>query len=194
MYNYIKGIVTEKGVSDITIEVGGLGYEVFVTKFTMNELKTNEVQKVFTYVQVREDGTSIFGFAKKEEKALFTKLITVSGIGPKSAISIMSSESIEKLAYFIASSDVAALSKLKGIGKKTAERIIVELKDKVSGGNEKLPDTPVFAMTNTSNDAVTGLLSLGFSRAEAEGAVQQAITAGASELEDIISKAIKLML
>lgn len=193
MFNYINGKVTEKNIGLITIDCGGVGFEMIVSSQTFDDIKLDENHKIYTYLQTREDGMSLFGFSKREERALFFKLITVSGIGAKSAINILSCESIERIAFYIASADVKALSTLKGVGKKTAERIIVELKDKVSGGAIPSIENAPSGFANTSSDAVTGLLSLGFSRIEAEDAVAKAMSDGAVALEDIISRAIKRM-
>ncbi|MEG1520599.1 MAG: Holliday junction branch migration protein RuvA [Clostridia bacterium] len=194
MFNYIDGTITEKRVGAITVDCGGVGFELIVSDQTYNDVRLDEKQKVYTYLQTREDGMTLFGFSKREERALFFKLITVSGVGAKSAINILSSESIERIAYYIASSDVKGLSTLKGVGKKTAERIIVELKDKVSSENVGSIQNIPSKLSPVSSDAVTGLLSLGFTRIEAEDAVAKAMSDGASELEDIISRAIKRML
>lgn len=194
MFNYINGIITEKNIGNITVDCGGVGFEILVSDQTYSEVKVDEKVKIYTYLQTRDDGMSLFGFSKKEERALFLKLISVGGIGAKSAINILSSESIERIAFYIASSDVKGLSSLKGIGKKTAERIIVELKDKVSLENSGTIQNIPPQMNGISSDAVSGLLSLGFTRMEAENAVAQAMSDGASELQDIISRAIKRML
>ena len=195
MYNYIIGKTVDKGDGVLTVENNGIGFEMVVSTKTLADFDIEKEVKVFTYLQVREDGITLFGFSKKEERALFFKLITVSGIGAKSAINILSSENIENLIFFIASSDVPALSKLKGIGKKTAERMIVELKDKMSlsGGKTDSNDMTML-VAPSSNDAVTGLLSLGFTRQEAEAGVQKAVAEGAKELQEIISIAIKSMI
>ncbi len=195
MYNYIIGKTVDKGDGVLTVENNGIGFEMVVSTKTLADFGIEKEVKVFTYLQVREDGITLFGFSKKEERALFFKLITVSGIGAKSAINILSSENIENLIFFIASSDVPALSKLKGIGKKTAERMIVELKDKMSlsGGKTDSNDMTML-VAPSSNDAVTGLLSLGFTRQEAEAGVQKAVAEGAKELQEIISIAIKSMI
>ena len=195
MYNYIIGKTVDKGDGVLTVENNGIGFEMVVSTKTLADFDIEKEVKVFTYLQVREDGITLFGFSKKEERALFFKLITVSGIGAKSAINILSSENIENLIFFIASSDVPALSKLKGIGKKTAERMIVELKDKMSlsGGKTDSNDMTML-VAPSSNDAVTGLLSLGFTRQEAEAGVQKAVAEGAKELQEIISIAIKRMI
>lgn len=194
MFNYINGIITEKNIGNITVDCGGVGFEILVSDQTYSEVKVDEKVKIYTYLQTRDDGMSLFGFFKKEERALFLKLISVGGIGAKSGINILSSESIERIAFYIASSDVKGLSSLKGIGKKTAERIIVELKDKVSLENSGTIQNIPPQMNGISSDAVSGLLSLGFTRMEAENAVAQAMSDGASELQDIISRAIKRML
>ncbi len=196
MFSYIKGKVIDILENQVIIEQGGLGFELFVSSVSCQSLNVGEDAKLLTYLQVREDGMTLFGFANSAEKALFLKLISVSGIGAKSAINILSTETIESLAFYIASSDVGALSKLKGIGKKTAERIIVELKDKVISKTEKptLDKTPSLKIDDLSRDAVLGLMSLGFSKKEAEEGVEKAIENGAKGLDNTISMALKRMI
>ena len=194
MFNFIKGKAVDKGDGVLTVENNGIGYEMVVSTKTLADYSIENDVKVFTYLQVREDGITLFGFSKKEERSLFLKLITVSGIGAKSAINILSSENIENLIFFIASSDVTALSKLKGIGKKTAERMIVELKDKMSMSVKSSSNDMTMLVAPSSNDAITGLLSLGFTPQEAEAGVQKAVAEGAKELQEIISIAIKRMI
>lgn len=191
MLNYIIGEITDKSETTVTCEVNGIGFELFSSFTSISQFEKGEKTKVFTYLQANEAGMSLFGFSNKEERILFKKLILVSGIGPKSAIAILSSESMEKIVYYIASGDVKGLSKCKGIGKKTAERIIVELKDKIDAENVK--ESTIMKNTPITGDAVTGLMSLGFTKQEAELGISKAVAEGAESLEQIISLAIKRM-
>jgi Holliday junction DNA helicase RuvA len=137
---------------------------------------------------------SLFGFVSSEEKNMFLKLISVSGVGPKMGIGILSSVNINELAIAIASSDIKALSGIKGCGKKTAERIILELREKVSALDLKNNESVVYAGLKTANeDAVIALMTLGFSRSEGTKAVELAKNNGAGSIEDIISEALKYL-
>lgn len=198
MFDYLIGKITDKTESTVTVEVGGVGYELFVTSSAYDRFAMNDEAKVYVYMNVKEDGITLFGFSSKEEKRLFNKLITVSGVGPKSAIAILSGDSLEKILFYIATGDSKTLSKIKGLGKKTAEKIIIELRDKVdnTGILAELSDDEVILPTNNNelSEAVTGLMSLGFTKQEAEKGVKAAIDSGATGLDKIISVAIKKML
>lgn len=154
----------------------GVGFELFCTAADANKLsESNEVKTIYTYLQVREDAMVLFGFSNLNIKAMFLKLISISGIGPKMAISILSETTTEDLAYSIVNGDVKALSKVKGLGKKTAERIILELKEKVhavEGEIKKEIKAATKAQTNTLSseqaDSLVALCSLGLSKSQAE--------------------------
>lgn len=133
MINFIEGTLITKEEGHIIVACGGIGYEIFVSNKTLSELPyNNEICRILTYMQVKEDGISLFGFSSKDEKDMFLELISVSGIGPKVAMGILSGISLNELIMAISSQDVKMLCTVKGLGKKTAERLLVELKDKVS--------------------------------------------------------------
>ena len=133
MFAFLEGTIAYKQDNTVVVNVGGVGYELFVSNYTNYELPgVNETARVLTYLQVKEDGVCLYGFATSEEKELFLKLITVSGVGPKGAIGILSNITMQDLIKAISLGDIKVLSSIKGIGKKTAERIAIELKDKVS--------------------------------------------------------------
>jgi len=189
MYNYIIGRITERFDSTITLENGGIGYEINLSTKAMQFLDSADGEvKIYTYYQQREDGVSLFGFYSLEEKDMFLKLISVSGVGPKGAITILSNISVGDLAVVIGSQDVKSLSAVKGIGKKTAERLIVELKGKVD-----VIDAPL--MQNASpkskeiDDAVEVLCSLGLNRVEALR-LAEGVADSNDSAEDIITKAL----
>ena len=195
MYSYIIGVITHKEEGRITLENNGIGYEINVSNQTLSSFSfENEPVKLYTYLNVREDEMSLFGFATTEEKNLFLKLITVSGIGPRMAIGILSEVSISGFMSAIASEDVKTLAKIKGIGKKTAERIILELKDKINpleamsvGGEISVQvDDSVF------DDAVATLVNLGINKNNAYMIVKQ-VAKQEDTLEDIITKALREM-
>jgi Holliday junction DNA helicase RuvA len=193
MYSYIIGKITEKNENSITLENGGIGYELTVTSFALRNLidTTGEV-KIFTYYQQRDDGVSLFGFSSREEKEIFLKLIGVTGIGPKMAIGILSNIAFDDLCIVIANGDTQTLSNVKGIGKKTAERIVVELKDKVDviAGQVGFDDKVVLA--GEIDDACDALVSLGLNRLEAERLTKNCYQEG-DTVEELITKALSQM-
>lgn len=191
MISFLRGIIEEKEEGRLVLDVNGVGYELFVSNNTLSSIAMQgETVKVLTYMAVREDGVFLFGFSSKEEKELFLKLITVSGVGPKLAISILSGLNLSDLTVAIKKEDVKLLSTIKGLGKKTAERVCLELKDKIDLAVQ--PD--VKFDTNYNEDAVMlatdTLVSLGISKNEA----YMLARANASEnatAEDIISKSLR---
>ena len=132
MIGFVRGILRDKDYDNVTIECNGVGFQIFVTNSCMVALPDvdNEV-KIYTYMLVKDDEISLYGFVSAEEKRLFLQLITVSGVGPKTAIQILSAERMSMIVQSIINEDVSVIANFKGIGKKTAERIIVELKDKI---------------------------------------------------------------
>lgn len=195
MYNYIKGRITETGDNLVVVETGGVGYEINASAQAISELSRSDSEvKVYTYLSVREDDMSLFGFSSKREKSMFLQLISISGVGPKLAITILSGMNVEQLATAIVRADVKALSAIKGVGKKTAERIALELKDKVSKDYEVtadfVPVVQVEAKSAPNEDAVLALMTLGYTRQEAEAAVSKVDATGLT-LEQLIFSAIK---
>lgn len=173
----------------------GVGFEVLVTGTAYDSLAGKKEGEVFTYLQVREDGVSLFGFSSLEEKEMFLKLVSVSGVGPKMGIAILSGMNAGEVATAIATNDVKRLSTVKGMGKKTAERIILELREKVSA-NLSAPSSgePVpVRISSGDEDAVVALMTLGFTRAESVKAISRAREQGATSVEDIIMLALKGM-
>ncbi len=195
MYDYIKGKVADAKENTIVIENNGIGYELNASTYAISELSQKEGEvKVYCKLCVREDDMSLFGFYSLNERAMFLKLIEISGVGPKLALTVLSGMSVETLALSVVKGDVKALSKVKGVGKKTAERIILELKDKVNaladGDNMTVSiSTPVQTAT-VNEEAVSAIMTLGYTKAEATDAVLRVQKDGMS-LEEIIFKAIK---
>ena len=171
MIGFIKGILREKEMDSVTIECNGVGFQIYVTKSCMLGLPNlDEEVKIYTYMHVKEDEISLYGFVNPEEKRLFMQLISVSGVGSKTAIAILSAEKMNKIVNSIVAQDESVIGSCKGIGKKTAERIIVELKDKIKPFDYLIPDVnPFQAEANNQylEDAIVVLTSLGMSKAEA---------------------------
>ena len=171
MIAFLVGTIDAKYENTLILDVNGVGYELTVSNTTLISLPMeNETVKVLTYMQVKEDGVALYGFATEEEKGMFLKLITVSGIGPKMAISILSGMKLSDLVVAIINEDSNLLSKIKGLGKKSAERICLELKDKVTAAGLSLADSSNLSETyneNALNDAVETLITLGVNKNEA---------------------------
>ena len=195
MIGYLKGnlVFAEEGVA--IVEVNGVGYEVNCSDAVYKELIKNRGGEVYTYTAVKEDGISLYGFISQEEKKIFLKLISVSGVGPKMGIAVLSSMSVKDLTALIAAGDVKGLSAVKGLGKKTAERIVLELRDKIvpAFADGDMPIAAESIADEEADDAVIALMGLGFSRTESVQAVRKAKAAGAENIQQTISFALKSM-
>lgn len=190
MYNYIKGEIINKTEGLAVVENNGIGYEIRVSMTTLEALPiVGEIGKIYTFLNVREDEMSLYGFATIEEKNMFLKLTEVSGIGPKVALSILSGIRLSDLAIAIKTEDIKLLSTIKGIGKKTAERIILELKDKVEligyGNVEEKKDRNINA--SAIDEATEALISLGINKNEAYRLARENAESG-DKAEDIVRK------
>lgn len=197
MIGYIKGKVLSIKDGVVLIENNGIGYEVTCSSSAIAKLSDGATGELYTYMAVKEDGVFLYGFSNMEEKTAFLSLITVSGVGPKMGITVLSGMGLNELLYAIASSDVKGLSKVKGLGKKTAERIILELREKVGEiaeapiGKGKKAEVQAPAVSAQNEDAVIALMSLGFTKAESVNAVAEAERSGADSIEELIAYAIK---
>lgn len=200
MYAYIKGILAEVNTDSIVIENQGIGYQLYVSLQALEELPAIGMEvKVYTYLHVREDAMVLFGFPDREDLKMFQMLLTVSGVGPKGALGILSALSGDDLRFAILSGDSKAIAKAPGIGAKTAQRVILELKDKVSleddfetktahitGGNVTVNGT-------VKNEAIQALVALGYSSSEAMKAVSQVEISQEHKVEDVLKLALKHM-
>jgi Holliday junction DNA helicase RuvA len=191
MIGSLNGRLIEKYPTELLIECGGVGYEVKISLFTFSQLPENESIKIYTKLIVREDAHLLYGFYTKDEREMFSFLISVSGIGPNTALIMLSSLSPEEIANAIQTEDVTTIQKVKGIGAKTAQRVIIDLKGKVlkfSG------DTEINNSKNNTNrfDALTALVSLGFDKKSAEKVLDR-IDSGSETVEQLIKGALKLL-
>ena len=206
MFYYISGKLAKLDAAFAVVDAGGVGFKMTISKSTYYRIAQNasgDNVKLYTYMAVREDGTELFGFSTEEELSAFKMLITVSGVGPKAAVSILSTLTPEKLALAICTEDKKAISQANGIGPKTAARIILELKDKLKadGINDTADYTssPLSDITSTTSntsklsDAQDALVVLGYSRNEALKALQT-IDTNSLELDDIIRLALKKLM
>ena len=178
MYAYLNGVVADKGQNTLVIDVNGVGYLLSVSMNTLQETPSvGEKMKVYTHFSVREDAVDLFGFATQEEKSMFTRLLTVSGIGPKVALSILGAMPLRDLTLAIITGDITSLSRAPGVGKKTAQRLALELKEKVEQSDLDYPPAsgaPVTAVQeDAAQEALAALQSLGYTPAEAARAVSQ---------------------
>jgi len=179
MIAHVRGKLLVKHPNRAVVETGGVGYDISISVPTFSDLPTlgSEVA-LHIYTHVREDVIALYGFLKSDEKELFEKLITVSGIGPKLAVTILSGMAAEEMTGAIRTSDIARLTRIPGVGKKTAERMVVELRDKLPETTAGGPMAPI--RTAVEEDVVSALLNLGYQRPAAEQALTSAAKNGGS--------------
>ena len=199
MYSYIKGLLTEIEQGQIVVEAGGVGYGICIPASVLQELPAIGTEiRVYTHFSVREDGQTLYGFLYKEDREMFRSLITVSGIGPKGALSILGIMQPDDLRMAIACGDVKSISKAPGIGKKTAERVILDLRDKMTAAASGMPvnipaaqDTAAARSQGPVAEAIEALTMLGFSRMEAGRAVGMINLTDGMSTEEVIRQALK---
>ena len=198
MYHYLNGKITEKTPAAAILDVNGVGYEVRISVNTFSALPDlGQTVKLLTHFVVREDAQLLYGFATEDEKELFKLLLSVSGIGPKMAITLLSGMTIPELKRAITESSTLALSSVTGIGKKTAERVIVELKDKLpreAGKDSRDIIHDINVSDQIVDDAIQALVALGYTKQKAKDAVQTILKDSLGRkltVEEIIRKALK---
>ena len=201
MIAYLRGKVLTTTAETAILDVNGVGYEAYCSGGVFRKLTVGAVAELYTYLQVKEDGVTLFGFESVKEKELFLKLITVSGVGPKLGIAVLAALSADEFATAIATADVKRLSAVKGLGKKTAEKIVLELHGKISAAEVMSASQDVFTaavesaaagkLSKADEEAVSALMGLGFTRAESTNAVKKAREVGAVSLEEVIMKALQ---
>lgn len=197
MIGILNGTVEEIDGNLVTITCGGVGYEIFASQTTLDALEgVGGTAKVYTYlnVDVRDGEISLFGFASREEKKMFLNLTSVSGIGPKTAVTILGSVSIYDLASSIASGDTSVIARVKGLGKKSAERIVLELREKMEKSSEftKLPLENQTPDNNEQEYAINVLLSLGLNRYDATKRIREVYEPN-DKAEDLVQKVLRNM-
>jgi Holliday junction DNA helicase RuvA len=195
MIAFLKGKLIHKDPTFVIIEVNGVGYHVHISLQTYSEIKDQENILLFTHLSIREDAHVLFGFSKEAEKKLFQLLISVNGVGPSTAIVMLSYMSIDELKSAIVHDDAATLQKIKGIGGKTAQRVIIELKDKLKKDSfEEIIPTSTGVRHNTlRNEALSALITLGINRSAAEKSVDVVLKKSGNTitLEDLVKQALK---
>ena len=191
MIAQLDGKLVEKNPTDLVIDCGGVGYEVKISLNTFSALGSSEHVILYTKMIVREDAQLLYGFAEKTEREMFNHLISVSGIGPNTAMIMLSSLVPAEIASAIQSEDVKTIQSIKGIGAKTAQRVIVDLKDKMLKMAFSTED--IFNANNTNQfDALTALVSLGFDKKAAEKVIDR-ISTGEESVEQLIKEALKVL-
>lgn len=191
MITHISGKLIEKNPSNVVVECNGLGYYLPISLQTFSKIPDRENVKLYTYLNIRDDAHILFGFADKTEREIFKFLISVSGVGPSTAITMLSSMDSEEIQRAIASEDVEKIKSVKGIGIKTAQRVIVDLKDKILKTYELSEDISVSNNT-VKNEALSALEVLGFSRKKVDSAIQVILQDSPDiSLEELIKKALK---
>lgn len=191
MITHLNGKLVEKNPTSLVIECAGIGYDVKISLNTFSSVKSDEAIFIYTQFIVREDAQILYGFYSKEEREMFNHLISVSGIGPNTAMIMLSSLVPEEIAHAIQVEDVKTIQSIKGIGAKTAQRVIVDLKDKMLKMNFSTGN--VFAANNTNRfDALTALVSLGFDKKLADKALDK-VCLGEESVEKLIKDALKIL-
>ena len=193
MYDYIKGEIVELSPAELILECGGIGYYIMISLQTYESLKGNSEAKVYIYHHLREDDEQFYGFATKNERELFKLLISVSGIGVGSARMMLSSLTDEEIRNAISGEDVRKIKSVKGIGLKTAQRLIVDLKDKiVKGGGVENISIEAPESNKVAEEATTALLNLGFTKANIMKIIPEILKEDAhASIETIIKEALK---
>lgn len=193
MYAYLKGDFSFKSASQVYVDINGVGYEINITLNTFAAIEQLTEGKLYTYLQIKEDAHTLYGFFEKEEKEMFVLLISVSGVGAATARMMLSSLRPEEVENAITTGNLRLIESVKGIGKKTAERLVLELKDKVGNKSTSSSQTWQKGVYSIEKDAVNALVALGIVQKQAEISVKKVVSAepDLTKLEDLIKKALK---
>lgn len=193
MFNYIKGKYISSGDGFMVVENNGIGYTIYTTLNSLGAFVDKNDIKVYTYLYLREGIADIYGFATDEERNMFLHLLSISGVGPKAATSILSVAPPEKIALAILTDDHKLIQKAQGVGAKVAQRVVMELKDKLKGIEINTDDLPAeISISDNTSEALNALIVLGYSETEAKRAISKADTT--ADTETIIKSALKAML
>jgi len=194
MFNYIKGLFVSSGDGYVVIETGGIGFNVYTSLNTLGKMTGKENVTLYTYLYLREGIMDLYGFYSEEERTMFMQLISISGVGPKAAVSVLSVAPPEKIALAILTGDYKLIQKAQGVGVKVAQRIVMELKDKLKGMNINESEAVTVEINDISgkSEALSALVVLGYSENEAKKALSGIDPA--LDTETIIKEALKAML
>ncbi len=195
MFAYINGKLAHKDPTFVIIDIQGVGYDIKISLHTFGQIKDQENCKLFTYFHVKEDIQALYGFATARERALFLQLISISGVGPSTGLMFLSSLSPEEIEHAILSEDVRTIQSVKGIGAKTAQRVILELKDKIGKeqGDNPLQNIVTSGTNAIRNEALAALVTLGINKVAAQKTIDKILknADGQVSLEDLIKLALK---
>lgn len=195
MIDYIKGKIAEINPTEVVVECGGIGYGIMISLQSYDLLKEKSEATVYIHFHVREDDRELYGFATKDERELFKLLIGVNGVGVGTARMMLSTLSAEEIRSAILSEDIARIKRVKGLGMKTAQKIIIELKDKIIKGEGADAAIPSLTANNADIDEATrALMMLGFSRANITKAIQKVLKGNpTAKVEDLIKESLKIL-
>ena len=195
MYAYLRGDFSYKTASQVYVDINGVGYEVNITLNTYSAIETLAGGKLFTYLQIKEDAHTLYGFFEKEEKDMFVLLISVSGVGAATARMMLSSLKPEEVEIAISTGNLKLIESVKGIGKKTAERLVLELKDKVGNKSSTSSQSWSKVVNSIEKDAINALVALGIMQKQADLSVKKILAAEPEiiKLEELIKKALKVI-
>jgi len=194
MIAQIRGTLLRKGPQEAVVDVAGVGYRITIPLSTFYRVgEPGGEVTLLTHTHVREDALALFGFLTPVEQALFERLIAVSGVGPKLAVSVLSGIEAPELVAALRSGDVARLTRIPGVGKKTSERLVLELKDKVQKLAVSGPAPELRAPATQKEDLISALANLGYSRPEAEKGVERALAAGGGRFEDLLRASLRVL-
>lgn len=199
LFYYLRGTITALEAGLAVVDCGGVGYACYTTSYTQSQLKVGQEQKLFTHCAIREDAVDIFGFATKEERTCFERLIGVSGVGPKAALAILSTTTPDRFTLAVVTGDEKALTAAPGVGKKLAQRIILELKDKIAGEQARFDASagPAAAVMPAGGggklaEATAALTALGYSQSEI-GLALRGVDVEQLSVEDIVRSCLRAM-
>lgn len=202
MIAFVHGIAADMTENSVIVETGGIGYEIYMTGESLSQLPMGEKVKIHTYFQVREDAMQLYGFLKKDDLQMFKLLLGVNGVGPKAAMGVLSGITTDELRFAVLSDDVKTLSKAPGIGKKTAQKLILELKDKLKledafelkFAHEQEKAEASGDVSDGRQEAVAALVALGYSSTDALRAVRKVTEVSPDDVEGLLKAALKNML
>lgn len=197
MFAFLRGVVAHKGLSHLDLDVNGVGYEVFVPASVLRKVTVEQPVTVLTYCHIREDVFQIFGFLREEDKTLFKMLLGITGIGPKVALAVLSALSVSQFAQAVRDNDVTALTRISGVGKKTGQRIVLEMKAKLGQDAEldAILGEPAEGEGDMSDDVVAALCGLGctFGEARKLAAKARAFLGAEASDEEVVKAALRSM-
>ncbi len=191
MYSYLEGTLAECTLTHAVIDCGGVGYLCAITESTYREISGKPRARLWTYLQVKEDAMTLFGFSDRNEKECFLQLISINGVGPKAAIAILSVLTPDTLASAVAGGDYRLITRANGVGPKLAQRICLELKDKLGKPSAQVSAASLIQNREVNEEAVLALVALGYNRRDAEGAVAKCT---ADNVNDMVRQALRQLM